>query len=100
MFVLLIAVILISGVGYLISKLRLNKVWESRVLVFFKQGTTTLVMFNIYNIGYSMGVHIRYGGWNIGSSEYTLSTVVMSFALLACIIFILALELADPAQYG
>ena len=67
-------------------------------LQLLKQGFTTLVLFNIFNISFSAGVHWKYASPNDGN--YILSTLILVGTLLAAVVSVLAIELTAKKDYG
>lgn len=63
-----------------------------------KQGFVTLVLFNIFNISFSAGVHCKYV--SPYDDNYILSTFVLVGTLLAAIVSVLAMELTAKEDYG
>lgn len=63
-----------------------------------KQGFITLVLFNIFNIAYSAGVHWKYA---VPTDEgYILSSIVLFGTLAAMVISVAAMELTEKDDYG
>jgi hypothetical protein len=60
MALLIFALPLIVGVCLIITKFTLNKILERKFITLLKQGSITLIMFNILHISYSFGVHLIY----------------------------------------
>lgn len=67
------------------------------MLILFKQGSITLIIFNLYNIVYSCGIHIRFkdvstsGSSGINDSdieEYITSTIFMCVVIIVCCIVV------------
>ena len=67
-------------------------------LQLLKQGFTTLVLFNIFNISFSAGVHWKYA--SPSDDNYILSTFVLVGTLLAAMVSVLAMELTAKEDYG
>ena len=66
------------------------------MLILFKQGSMTLIIFNLYNIVYSCGIHIRFkdisiNGINGSGSDlglYVISTIFMCVVIIVCFIVV------------
>jgi len=57
-----------------------------------KQGFITLVIFNIFNISFSAGVHWKYA--NPNDDGYILSSIILYGTIVAMIMAVFALELS------
>jgi len=63
-----------------------------------KQGFITLVLFNIFNIAYSAGVHWKYA--EPTDEGYILSSIILFGTLAAMVISVAAMELTGKDDYG
>jgi hypothetical protein len=62
---------------------------EKLALIFLKQGFITLVMFNIFNISFSAGVHWKYA--NPADESYVWSSILLYGTAIAMIISVVAM---------
>ncbi len=58
-----------------------------------KQGFITLIIFNIFNISFSAGVHWKYA--NPNDDGYIFSSIILCGTIVAMIVAVFALELSD-----
>ena len=77
MLVLLFLELFIAGFLYLISKLAQSAKLKKLSLRLMKEGFITLVMFNVFNISFSTGIHLKYYEGN--GFNKLLSTIILSF---------------------
>ena len=63
-----------------------------------KQGFITLVIFNIFNISYSAGVHWKYA--SAADDGYILSSIILYGTLIAAIVATFAMCITDADDYG
>lgn len=76
-------------IGQLVRRFSVKKIG----LRLLKQGFVTLLIFNLFNIGFSAGVHWKYA--DKSADGYTWSLIVMSVVFLATIITIMMMQLTD-----
>ena len=60
MLLVLFGELLVSLAMYIVSKITLSDKLRKLSLRFLKQGFVTLVLFNVFNIAFSAGVHWKY----------------------------------------
>jgi hypothetical protein len=88
MLILVIFQLILSAILYFIFKLsKIDKI--SKIKKFFKQGLTTLILFNSFNISFSVGIQFKYSNYN--TPFYMLHIIFVAISLLMIIfsIFIL-----------
>lgn len=77
----------VTIIMYFISKILLNPKFQDIAKKFMKQGFVTFLMFNIFNISYSAGLHWKYA--DPETEGYFFSSVVLysilGFAVLSII---------------
>jgi hypothetical protein len=83
---------------YLASKIAKNDKLKTVSLRLLKQGFVTLILFNIFNISFSAGVHWKYASPN--DDNYIMSTLILVGTLLAAVVSVLAMELTAKEDYG
>lgn len=83
---------------YIVSKLVGKTKVQEIALRLLKQGFITLVLFNIFNVSFSAGVHWKYG--SPSDDGYAVSSFILYGTLIAMIVSVAALELTDPEHYG
>lgn len=83
---------------YLLSRLAFSLKIQRYTLYFFKQALITLILFNVFNISFSAGVHWKYA--EPTDDHYTLSTVVLVGSLVAMLTAAAAMEFTDEYSYG
>jgi hypothetical protein len=83
---------------YLASKIAKNDKLKTVSLRLLKQGFVTLILFNIFNISFSAGVHWKYASPN--DDSYIISTLILVGTLLAAVVSVLAMELTAKEDYG
>jgi hypothetical protein len=82
----------------LASKIAKNDKLKTVSLRLLKQGFVTLILFNIFNISFSAGVHWKYASPN--DDNYIMSTLILVGTLLAAVVSVLAMELTAKEDYG
>ena len=83
---------------YLASKIAKNDKLKTVSLRLLKQGFVTLILFNIFNISFSAGVHWKYASPH--DDNYIMSTLILVGTLLAAVVSVLAMELTAKEDYG
>ena len=63
-----------------------------------KEGFVTLVLFNIFNISFSAGVHWKYA--SPSDENYILSSIVLYGTLIAMVAAVVAMEVTGKDDYG
>lgn len=89
MLILMFGLLLFSGFLYFISKFAESQKLKKVALRLLKQGFITLVLFNIFNISYSAGVHWKYASPE--DENYILSSVILYGTLIAVVLATLAI---------
>lgn len=84
MFFLMLAQLILSFLLYLIAKLTLQYKVEKLGLKMLKQGFITLLMFNIFNLSFSAGAHLKFAEYN--EDAYVEGIVLIVGAVLLCVL--------------
>ena len=79
----------LSLVLYLIAKKVQNSTLFKVTLRLLKQGFITLVLFNIFNISFSAGIHWKYA--SAQDEYYTISSFFLIATLVAIVVAIIAM---------
>jgi uncharacterized membrane protein len=88
LFVLFGELLIALGI-FIISKIIRKDNLKKISLKLFKQGFITLVLFNIFNISFSMGLHWKYASPQ--DSNYLLSSFMLAVTLVLMVISVVAL---------
>ena len=93
-----LAWIFLSGTLYLIGSFveKLRERLQSAAKHMLKQYLLTMIVFNSFNVAYSLGLQLKY---NMGDSS-VLNLVACSLALATFVAIILAMYLTDAKEYG
>jgi hypothetical protein len=83
---------------FITSKIIRNEKLKKLSLRLLKQGFITLVLFNVFNISFSAGIHWKYASPE--DSNYLISCIILAGALLAMIASVFAMELTSTDDYG
>lgn len=83
---------------YLVGKFQVREKLEAIGLRLLKQGFITLVLFNIFNIAFSAGVHWKYA--KPTDEGYGGSSFVLYGTLIAMVATVFAMELTGKKEYG
>ena len=98
MLFLLFGEFVVALILYIISKFARKEKLEKLALRLLKQGFVTLVLFNIFNISFSAGVHWKYA---VPTDDgYILSSVILYGTLIAMVVAVGAMELTSKEDYG
>ena len=92
MFVLMVGELIISFVLYVISKLALLEKLNSISSHMLKQGFLTILMFNIFNLSFSAGAHLKFAQYNETAYIEGVALIVVSVLLcvMAGLVFLLS----------
>lgn len=93
MMILLLGELIFGFVLYLIGQLVRRFGIKKIGLRLLKQGFVTLLIFNLFNIGFSAGVHWKYADRNAEGNTW--SIIVMSIVFLATFTTIMMMQLTD-----
>lgn len=63
-----------------------------------KQGFITFVLFNVFNVAFSAGIHWKYA--NPEDPDYIISTAILVSTLVIMMISVLAMEITSKEEYG
>ncbi len=85
----LLGVLIISIIMLLIAKNIQNEKFRKVSLRLLKQGFMTLVLFNIFNISFSAGVHFKYS--NPEDDSYGVSTFIIILTLFIIVVSVFAM---------
>lgn len=91
MLVILFGELLLSLVLTLVGKLLKNNDVKRVGLLLLKQGFVTVVMFNIFNVAFSAGVHWKYA--KPTDENYVVSSLILFGTLGSMLISVFAMEL-------
>jgi hypothetical protein len=83
---------------FIISKIIRNDKLKKLSLRLLKQGFITLVLFNIFNISFSAGLHWKYASPE--DNNYIISSIILAGTLLAMVVSVFAMELTAKDDYG
>jgi hypothetical protein len=98
MLLLLIVEFLVGLVMYVVAIKTNREKLRQIALRLMKQGFITLVLFNIFNIAFSAGVHWKYA--SPSDPGYAGSSFVLYGTLLAMVAAVIAMELTGKDEYG
>ena len=97
MYILLAVEFIVGIVLLIISKVFSIKKGRKIGKHLLKEGFLTLILFNIFNISFSAGLHWKYAE----STSDSISSTILLYAILAIILFtFLALETTKKKEYG
>ena len=98
MLFILFGELIFSLIVYVAGKLASNEKAQKIGKRLLKQGFITLVLFNIFNISFSAGVHLKYA--DPKDEGYFYSSILLFTTIAAMIISVVVMELTAEEDYG
>ena len=89
MLFLLFGELLLGLTLFILTKITLSPKLKTVALRLLKQGFITLVLFNIFNVAFSAGVHWKFA--NPSDSSYLLSSVILFGTLISMVVAVTAM---------
>jgi hypothetical protein len=98
MLFLLVIELLVALILYFVSRFLFSIKLHNISSILIKQGFITLVLFTVFNISFSAGIHIKYS--SPSEPYYVLSTFLLLVGLGLTIVSAVVMEFATEASYG
>ena len=98
MLVVFYAYLLAAGGCYFFFGLRKRPLLRKYSIIALKQGMTTFVLFNAFNIAFSSGAHFKYA--TTSDSLYGAGSFLSVLTLMAMVVLVLSLQLSEMSSFG
>lgn len=98
MLILLFGQLILAFSIYIVAKIKSNARLQYIGNRFLKQGFMTLILFNVFNISFSAGVHWKYA--QTSDDGYLWSSFLLYLTLISIIVSVFAMELTSKSGYG